>query len=43
MNYSGAAADFFNGKIAIVRVYDFAFTHAQAKQNFNAERNRFGI
>jgi hypothetical protein len=43
MNYGSGAADFFTGKIAIVRIYDSALTHAQAKQNFNAERNRFGV
>jgi|TARA_R110002051_G_C8709715_1_gene495425 hypothetical protein len=43
MNYGSGPANFFNGKIAIVRIYDSALTHAQAKQNFNAERNRFGV
>ena len=33
----------FEGKIAIVRFYKRALTHAEIKQNFNANRSRFGL
>ncbi|SVE24086.1 uncharacterized protein METZ01_LOCUS476940, partial [marine metagenome] len=32
-----------DGNMASVRVYSKALTAAQVKQNFNAERNRFGV
>jgi len=34
---------FYDGKIAIVRVYNVALTAAQVAQNFNATRARFGV
>ncbi len=33
----------FEGKFAIVRVYNKALTQAEITQNFNSQRNRFGI
>ena len=33
----------FEGKIGIIRIYKRALTHAEIKQNFNANRSRFGI
>ena len=33
----------FEGKMAIIRIYRKALSAAQIKQNFNAERNRFGV
>jgi len=33
----------FEGKIGIIRVYKRALTHAEIKQNFNANRSRFGL
>ena len=32
---------FFDGKIAIARVYDAALSHAQVSHNYNVERSRF--
>jgi hypothetical protein len=32
-----------DGDIAAVQIYDRALSAAEVKQNFNAERNRFGI
>jgi hypothetical protein len=34
---------YFQGDIAIVRIYDYALSVAEITQNFNALRNRFGI
>lgn len=34
---------FFNGNIAIVKVYNRALSAAEVKQNFNALRGRFGV
>ena len=33
----------FEGKIAIIRWYKRALSHAEIKQNFNANRSRFGL
>ena len=33
----------FEGKIGIIRWYKRALTHAEIKQNFNANRSRFGL
>ena len=33
----------FNGKIAISRVYNRVLTAAEVRQNFNAQRSRFGV
>ena len=34
----------FDGKLGTVSIYkDKALTHAEVKQNFNAQRSRFGI
>jgi len=36
-------ADYFGGKLAIVRIYSRALSSGQINANFNAERGRFGI
>ena len=33
----------FEGKIGIIRVYKRALSHAEIKQNYNANRSRFGL
>jgi hypothetical protein len=37
------SADYFGGKLAIVRIYSTALSSGQINANFNAERGRFGI
>ena len=34
---------FFDGKVANIKIYTELLTAAQVKQNFNSERNRFGL
>jgi len=34
---------FFDGKVANIKIYTELLTAAQVKQNFNSERNRFGV
>ena len=34
---------YFNGKIAIVRIYDIALSGSQILHNYNAEKSRFGL
>ena len=34
---------FYNGNIAIVRVYNIALTQSQILQNYNAQKSRFGL
>jgi hypothetical protein len=43
MNYGSGAADFFNGEISVVRIYNIALSQSQAKANFNAQRGRYGV
>lgn len=38
-----SGAYYFNGNIAIVKVYNRALSAAEVKQNFNALRGRFGV
>ena len=40
---NSTSSAYFNGKIAGVQIYEAELTAAQIKQNFNAERNRFGV
>ena len=43
-HYSGGApVSFWDGNIAVVRVYDEALTAAQVSQNYDAQRSRFGL
>ena len=35
--------NYANAQIGVVRVYNKALTAAEVKQNFNSERNRFGV
>ena len=43
-NSGWATADrFFNGKISICRIYDTVLTAAEVKQNFDAQKGRFGL
>ena len=39
----GWGADFFDGQMPIVKVYDRILTPAEVQQNFNAIRGRYGI
>lgn len=39
----GGSAAFFNGNIAIFKIYNRKLTASEIKQNFNATRGRFGI
>jgi hypothetical protein len=41
--YSGGRGYWYNGNIAIVRVYNRTLSSAEIQQNFNALRGRFGI
>ena len=41
--FSGSRGYYFNGNIAIVRVYNKALSATEVQQNFNALRGRFGI
>jgi hypothetical protein len=43
MNYGSGAANFFNGEISVVRIYNVALSQSQAKANFNAQRGRYGV
>ena len=38
-----SGAYYFNGNIAVVKVYNRALSAAEVKRNFNALRGRFGI
>ena len=38
-----ASSNFFNGKIAATDIYNRALSSDEVTQNFNAQRNRFGI
>lgn len=40
---SGTPVSFWDGNIAIVRVYDAALTATQVQQNYDAQRSRFGL
>ena len=42
-NYVGTTAQDFAGKISSAKIYNRALTAAEIKQNFNANRGRFGI
>jgi hypothetical protein len=46
-NYNGAefpaSPQWFDGKIGITRLYNTALTSAQVLQNFNADRNKYGL
>tara|TARA_B100000900_G_C20551856_1_gene705067 strand:- start:787 stop:1479 length:693 start_codon:yes stop_codon:yes gene_type:complete len=37
------SSEYWNGKIAIVRVYNKILTEREMSQNFNAQRRRFGV
>ena len=39
----GSSSLFFDGKLAVAKIYNRALTAAEVKQNFNALRRRFGI
>ena len=41
--HSNGNLERLEGRIAIARAYNHQLTAAQVKQNFNAERNRFGV
>ena len=43
MNYGSGAANFFNGEISVVRIYNVALSQTQAKANYNAQRGRYGV
>ena len=38
-----AGGRYFNGKIAMVRVYSQALSHANIRQIYNSQKNRFGL
>lgn len=42
-NQSQFNAEYFQGSISNVQVYNIALTSDQVKQNFNAVRSRYGI
>jgi hypothetical protein len=42
-NYGSGMADFFNGEISVVRIYNIALSQSQAKANYNAQRGRYGV
>jgi hypothetical protein len=37
------SADYWGGRLGIVRIYDDALTAEQVTQNYNADRSRFGL
>jgi hypothetical protein len=37
------SADYWGGRLGIVRIYDAALTAVQVTQNYNADRSRFGL
>jgi hypothetical protein len=37
------SADYWGGRLGIVRIYDAALTAEQVTQNYNADRSRFGL
>jgi hypothetical protein len=37
------SADYWGGRLGIVRIYDDALTAEQVTQNYNANRSRFGL
>jgi len=37
------SADYWGGRLSIVRIYDDALTAEQVTQNYNADRSRFGL
>jgi len=37
------SADYWGGRLSIVRIYDAALTLEQVTQNYNADRSRFGL
>ena len=41
--YTGSRGYYYNGNIAIVRVYNKPLTATEVQQNFNATRGRFNI
>ena len=41
--YSGARTYYYNGNIAIVRVYNKVLSQSEVTQNYNALKGRFGI
>ena len=43
MDYGSGATSFFDGKIAVIRIYNFALSQSQARANFNAMKSRFGL
>jgi hypothetical protein len=40
---SGGTGEFFNGDLAIVRMYSSALSQSDIIQNFNAQKSRFGL
>ena len=41
--YSGGRSYYYNGNLAVCRIYNKALTASEVQQNFNALRGRFGI
>jgi hypothetical protein len=41
--FSGSRSYYYNGNLAICKIYNRALSAAEVAQNFNATRNRFGI
>lgn len=41
--FNGARGYYYNGNIALVKIYNRALTAAEVQQNFNALRGRYGI
>ena len=41
--YSGGRGYYYNGNLAVCRIYNKALTASEIQQNFNALRGRFGI
>jgi hypothetical protein len=41
--YSGSRGYYYNGNLAVCRIYNKALTASEIQQNFNALRGRFSI
>jgi hypothetical protein len=41
--FNGTRGYYYNGNIAIVKVYNRELTAAEVLQNYNVERSRFGL
>jgi hypothetical protein len=42
-NLEGTISSFFSGNIALAQIYNRSLTAAEVEQNFNAQRQRFGV